>query len=97
ANAICPGLVLNDRSRPRTQADPAEWRGNLDCYPLGEIGTPEDVANAALYLASDEARWVTGITLMVDGGLTIQSVEALMRPSFRRHWKTSTVTISDPE
>lgn len=94
ANAICPGLVLNDRTRPRMQADAAEWRGNLDCYPLGEIGTPEDIAYAALYLASDEARWVTGITMMVDGGLTIQSVEALVRPSFRRRWKRSTVTIS---
>ncbi|MBI3971470.1 MAG: SDR family oxidoreductase [Chloroflexi bacterium] len=91
ANAICPGLVLNDRTRPRVQADPAEWQGNLDCYPLGTIGTPEDVAHAALYLASDEARWVTGVTLMVDGGLTIQSVEALVRPSFRRRWKQSTV------
>jgi NAD(P)-dependent dehydrogenase (short-subunit alcohol dehydrogenase family) len=93
ANAICPGLVLNDRNRPRVQADPAEWEGNLDCYPLGEIGTPADIAYAALYLASDEARWVTGITLVVDGGLTVQSVEALVRPSFRRRWKPSTVTI----
>jgi NAD(P)-dependent dehydrogenase (short-subunit alcohol dehydrogenase family) len=97
ANAICPGLILNDRTRPRVQADPAEWRGNLDCYPLGTIGAPEDVAYAALYLASDEARWVTGVTLMVDGGLTIQSVEALVRPSFRRRWKRSTVTIIDPD
>ena len=85
ANAICPGLVLNERTRPRVQADPAEWRGNLDCYPLGRIGEPEDIASAALFLASDEASWVTGVTLMVDGGLTIQSVEALVRPSFRRN------------
>ena len=98
ANAICPGLVLNERSRPGVQADPAEWRGNLDCYPLGRIGEPEDIASAALFLASDEASWVTGVTLMVDGGLTIQSVEALVRPSFRRKWKASTVTISgDPD
>jgi NAD(P)-dependent dehydrogenase (short-subunit alcohol dehydrogenase family) len=97
ANAICPGLVLNDRSRPRVRADAAEWRGNLDCYPLGRIGTPEDIASAALFLASDEASWVTGVTLMVDGGLTVQSVEALVRPSFRRRWKRSTVTISGEE
>jgi NAD(P)-dependent dehydrogenase (short-subunit alcohol dehydrogenase family) len=95
ANAICPGLILNDRSRPRVQADEAEWRGNVDCYPLGEIGTPEDVAYAALFLASDEAKWVTGTTMMVDGGLTIQSVEALIRPSFRKRWKKSTVRIDD--
>lgn len=97
ANAICPGLILNDRTRPRTQADEAEWQGNVDCYPLGRIGTPEDIANAALFLASDEASWVTGITMMVDGGLTIQSVEALIRPSFRRRWKKSIVTIHNPE
>jgi NAD(P)-dependent dehydrogenase (short-subunit alcohol dehydrogenase family) len=97
ANAICPGLILNDRNRAAVEADAAEWRGNLDCYPLGRIGTPLDVANAALFLASDEAGWVTGVTLMVDGGLTIQSPEALVRPSFRRRWKKSTVTISDDE
>ena len=94
ANAICPGLVLNDRTRRAAQADPAEWRGNLDCYPLGRTGTPDDVARAALFLASDEASWITGTTMMVDGGLTIQSVEALVRPSFRRRWKKSTIAIS---
>jgi NAD(P)-dependent dehydrogenase (short-subunit alcohol dehydrogenase family) len=36
--------------------------------PLGRIGQPADVANAALYLASDEASWITGISLRVDGG-----------------------------
>ncbi len=96
ANAICPGLILNDRSRPRVEADEEEWKGNVDCYPLGTIGTPEDVAYAALYLASDEARWVTGTTMMVDGGLTIQSVEALVRPSFRKRWKKSRVRIEEP-
>lgn len=96
ANAICPGLVLNDVTRPRNQADAAEWAGNVDCYPLGEIGTPEDIANAALYLASDEARWVTGATLMVDGGLTIQSPEAVIRPSFRRRWKPGTTVAISP-
>jgi 3-oxoacyl-[acyl-carrier protein] reductase len=36
--------------------------------PLGELGTPRDVANAVLFLASDEARYVTGTTIVVDGG-----------------------------
>ena len=94
ANAICPGLILNDTSRPRVQADEAEWAGNLDCYPLGVIGTPEDIANGALFLASDEAKWVTGTTMMIDGGLTIQSPEAVMRPSFRRRWKSGAVHLT---
>jgi NAD(P)-dependent dehydrogenase (short-subunit alcohol dehydrogenase family) len=93
ANAICPGLILNERTRPRVEADPEELRGNEDCYPLGRIGEPEDIANAALFLGSDEASWVTGITMMVDGGLTIQSVEAVVRPSFRRRWKKGSVKL----
>ncbi len=39
--------------------------------PLGRLGTPRDVANAALYLASDEAEYVTGTTIVVDGGQTV--------------------------
>ena len=47
----------------------------------------EGVAAAALFLASDEASFVTGIVLTADGGLTLQSPEALVRPSFRRRWR----------
>jgi NAD(P)-dependent dehydrogenase (short-subunit alcohol dehydrogenase family) len=39
-------------------------------YPIGRVGEPEDIANAALYLASDEAAFVTGAVFPVDGGLT---------------------------
>ena len=39
-------------------------------YPLGRVGEPEDVVGAALFLASDEAAWITGAVLPVDGGLT---------------------------
>ena len=42
-------------------------------YPLGRVGTPEDVAKAALFLCSDDASWITGVTLPVDGGLTAGS------------------------
>ena len=45
----------------------AEWSKE---YPIGRFGEPEDVANACLYLASDESSFVTGITLPVDGGFT---------------------------
>jgi NAD(P)-dependent dehydrogenase (short-subunit alcohol dehydrogenase family) len=39
-------------------------------YPLGRLGRPHDVAAAILFLASDEAEWITGASLLVDGGLT---------------------------
>ena len=46
-------------------------------YPLGRIGEPEDVAGAALFLASDEAAWISGAVLPVDGGLTTGNMEMM--------------------
>ena len=87
ANAIAPGLIVGERQTPRLAEDPLEDRMNRDCYPIGRYGRPEDIANAALFLASDEAAFVTGHLLVVDGGLTLQNVEALVRPAFRRRWR----------
>jgi len=96
-NAICPGLIINARTEARIQADEAEARGSRDPYLVGRWGRPEDVAFAALYLASDEAAFVTGTVLAVDGGLTCQSPEATTRPSFRRRWRKDVAVIRDAE
>ena len=68
-NVICPGTIQTPLWQPRVEADPQLFEKLADWYPLGRVGQPEDVAQAALYLASDAAAWVTGISLVVDGGL----------------------------
>ena len=69
SNSICPGLIATDMTADLMKdADlMKEWSKE---YPIGRFGEPEDVANACLYLASDESSFVTGITLPVDGGFT---------------------------
>jgi NAD(P)-dependent dehydrogenase (short-subunit alcohol dehydrogenase family) len=72
-NCICPGTIITDLNRDRIEksSDPAKTlRDMISEYPLGRLGTPIDIANAAIYLASDESQWVTGIALSVDGGYT---------------------------
>ena len=86
-NAVAPGQIVGERETERLAADPLEDRLSRDCYPIGRYGYPEEIANAILFLASDEASFVTGIVLTADGGLTLQSPEALVRPSFRRRWR----------
>ncbi|MCL4861041.1 MAG: glucose 1-dehydrogenase [Caldilineaceae bacterium] len=86
-NAIAPGLIVGERQRAAMQQDPLEDQINTDLYPVGRYGAPEDIANVALFLASDEAAFVTGIVLVADGGLTLQSPEAIARPAFRKRWR----------
>jgi meso-butanediol dehydrogenase/(S,S)-butanediol dehydrogenase/diacetyl reductase len=69
-NVICPGTVYTPIWRPILAKDPRVFEKLSRWYPLGRVGQPDDIARAALYLASDEAAWVTGATLVVDGGLT---------------------------
>jgi len=69
ANVICPGTIHTPIWEARLRDDPAILERLAEWYPLGRVGQPADVANAALYLASAEAAWVTGAALTVDGGL----------------------------
>ncbi len=67
-NAICPGLVRTDMAR-------ALWESNEDSVaahvPLRRLGEPSDIAEAAVFLASDRASWITGTTMVVDGGMLL--------------------------
>jgi 3-oxoacyl-[acyl-carrier protein] reductase len=67
-NCVAPGFIAT----PMTDALSDEQKAKLaERIPLGRLGTPEDVAAAVLYLASDQAAWVTGTTLHVNGGMAM--------------------------
>jgi len=68
-NAICPATIRTPSWQSRLAADPQVFQRLATWYPLGRVGEPEDVAKATLFLASDDAAWITGTTLIVDGGL----------------------------
>jgi len=73
ANAICPGFIKTELNRDVIDNAPdpaAKEREIASAYPLRRLGAPDDVAYAALYLASDASSWVTGACLMLEGGLT---------------------------
>jgi glucose 1-dehydrogenase len=68
-NSIAPGAIATPINTALLN-DPAKLRSLTEQIPLGRLGQPEDVAGLAVFLASDEARYVTGATYVVDGGLT---------------------------
>lgn len=73
ANAVCPGTVDSPWIQKilSAQADPAGERQRMvERQPMGRMGEPEEIARAALYLASDDSAFVTGTALVIDGGLT---------------------------
>ena len=69
-NSIAPGAIKTHINQA-VWSDPEKAREMLKLIPYGRIGEPEDVAKAALWLASDESDYVTGTTLFVDGGMTL--------------------------
>jgi len=75
-NAICPG-VIKTRLGCKPGSSEAEWEAKYERFanriPLRRVGQPEDVAAAVAFLASDDARHITGSMLLIDGGQTLQS------------------------
>ena len=80
-NAIAPGHIVTERSKAIwEQHGNAEGKRFYELqYPVRRTGIPDDIANAVAFLSSDDASFVTGVTLPVDGGLTIQLQEDLGR------------------
>jgi NAD(P)-dependent dehydrogenase (short-subunit alcohol dehydrogenase family) len=69
ANALCPGPVMTPMLA-KFLSDDAKRQRRLVHIPMGRFGEPEEIARAALFLASDESSWMTGQSLVVDGGIT---------------------------
>lgn len=68
-NAVAPGTVATEYWQARAEHDPQILEHAAQWYPLGRVGTTTDIADALLFLASDAAAWISGVTLPVDGGL----------------------------
>ena len=70
-NCICPGVVDTDMTKPfmKTQKD-KDFMNNE--HPIGRIGQPEEVGKAVMYFVSDDASWITGAILTVDGGESVK-------------------------
>ncbi|MEY4646742.1 MAG: hypothetical protein RIQ98_578 [Bacteroidota bacterium] len=70
-NAIAPGFIETEMSRTAMNSDPDRKHKAMDRTPAGHFGKPEDIAWAAVYLASEASTYVTGVSLPVDGGNSI--------------------------
>ncbi len=76
-NAVCPGIIETPLSFRQAEEDPEAWETFFARFaeriPLRRVGQPEDVAAAVAFLASNDARHITGASLLIDGGQTLQS------------------------
>lgn len=70
-NSVHPGPIATDMIKEMLE-NPAQWEQRLRRLPMGRVGTPDDIAYGVLYLASDEASFVTGSELVIDGGTTAE-------------------------
>jgi len=70
-NAVCPGVIETETTLRQAEANPAEHEAKLRRIPLGRLGKSEEVASAVLFLVSEEAAYLTGACLFVDGGYSL--------------------------
>lgn len=76
-NAVCPGHIVTERTQAQWEENPSGLRFFEQQYPVRHCGRPVDIANAIVFLCSEEASFITGHTLVVDGGLSVQLQENL--------------------
>ena len=70
-NAIAPGFIETDMTAKALNEDPERKQKVFSRTPMGYMGKPNDIGEAALFLASDAAKYITGIVLPVDGGNSV--------------------------
>jgi 3-oxoacyl-[acyl-carrier protein] reductase len=75
-NGVEPGYILTQAMS--ALGDEEELRAMAACIPKGSLGVPEDIANTMLFLASEEAGYLTGQTIVVDGGSTLPESQVVM-------------------
>lgn len=71
AVAVSPGFTVTPQTAWLVESGPQPFKENIARIPLQRVGQPEDIVNAALFLVSDEAAWITGVNLVVDGGQSV--------------------------
>ena len=71
-NAIAPGHIVGERAAQKWKKNPTGHKFVSNQHPIGRTGTPDDIANGIAFLCSDESSFITGHTLTIDGGLTVQ-------------------------
>jgi NAD(P)-dependent dehydrogenase (short-subunit alcohol dehydrogenase family) len=74
-NCICPGWIDTPINDPYFRDKPEEKEKAAKLHPVGRIGTSQDIANAAVFLASEESSFIVGLPLIVDGGMTVSSTK----------------------
>ncbi|MGH2345432.1 MAG: SDR family NAD(P)-dependent oxidoreductase [Chloroflexota bacterium] len=74
-NCICPGWIDTPINDPYFRDRPDEKEKAARLHPVGRIGTADDIAGAAVFLATDEASFIVGLPLIVDGGMTVSSTK----------------------
>lgn len=70
-NSICPGMVETPLIHEEINITDEQFEKDRETYPLKRYGKPEDIAYGAIYLLSDATSWITGHSLVIDGGVTV--------------------------
>ncbi|MCY4093187.1 MAG: SDR family oxidoreductase [Caldilineaceae bacterium] len=94
-NCICPGHIVTERGAEHWESNPSLLRFFDQQYPLRHTGVPDDIASAVRFLCSGEARFITGHTLVVDGGLSIQLQENLVLDTARYYRDHPEIDLGD--